>query len=228
MTNVDRIVKRKRETGSAVQLRISMVIRDDTIDEMPVFVQWAADHGLDEVMLAADLVGRVTDTAATHVQTKIAECYAIADRNPGVTLVHLSEFDRLFAAEHRVAPVRPSAPGSRLASPCSIPNHTLLVSFDGIVRPCCVSWYVLGNLNAQSVYEVWSGDAARAFRGRMAAGDFRDCSLRCPYNARPVSRSISTLRQGLSSLRRNPRETGRKVLRRLGLTTAQSDFVFKE
>lgn len=60
------------------------------------------------------------------------------------------------------------------AHPCRYPWHSVCVLADGRVVPCCRDVngdMTLGDLNHQSLLEIWNGPAVRDLRRRFAAGD---------------------------------------------------------
>ncbi len=80
--NIGRIVRRKQETKSKLIVRISSVILDETIDEIPVFIQWAVDCGVDQAIFLTNHYRGVSTGNPRHVQMRIAEGYEIAERYP--------------------------------------------------------------------------------------------------------------------------------------------------
>lgn len=60
---------------------------------------------------------------------------------------------------------------------CAYPFYSMAINADGSVSPCCVDWdrsLVLGNLNEQSLKEVWNGSAMQALRRAMFEGRRKD------------------------------------------------------
>lgn len=58
---------------------------------------------------------------------------------------------------------------------CSYPFRSVVVLWDGRVVPCCRdddAHLVLGDLNSQTLRDIWSGPAARELRRRHRSGDF--------------------------------------------------------
>lgn len=61
-------------------------------------------------------------------------------------------------------------------SPCYFPWSSLSVMSDGRVVPCCYDYdglVELGNLNDQTLDEIWNGGAMQALRSQHLAGDYR-------------------------------------------------------
>jgi MoaA/NifB/PqqE/SkfB family radical SAM enzyme len=221
VANIDRLVRRKRETGSRLTLRISAVASDYVVDELPDLVQWGVDHGLDQVTLDPDYTGQLTRYSPSYVQTQIEAAYDVADRNPQIKLLRLPEVDRRYAMRYGLSPVRPHPFSLHEQIPCTSGFDTIHISIDGRVRPCCPTWYCYGNLLHNSLLEVWQSQSAFRFRSRMLRLDFRDCWTGCDRNACPLSIALSRLRQGWAALLRDPVTATVKVARTIGLATPQ-------
>jgi molybdenum cofactor biosynthesis enzyme MoaA len=219
--NIQRMVRRKGETKSGLVIRISTVVLTETIDEIPVFVQWAVEHGLDQAIFLTDHYGGVSTKDPGRVQRRIAEAYEIADRHSSFRLIGLDLFDWHFARRCRIPPVRPRANLTATPKPCAAAFDSLLVSGAAMVKPCCWSWYVFGDLRVSSLADVWNSLNAYRFRKRMLALDFRDCPVNCDQNVRPLSFHLAQVRKGYYLLRRDPKNAVKKALRKFGLTTAQ-------
>ncbi|MBN1609661.1 MAG: radical SAM protein [Polyangiaceae bacterium] len=81
---------------------------------------------------------------------------------------------------------------------CGEPWKTLVVGHDGVVVPCHNDYdykCVLGDLNRQSVQEVWNGDAMRAFRKMHVEGRRSDSTLcsGCSASEESFAHGISLL-----------------------------------
>jgi radical SAM protein with 4Fe4S-binding SPASM domain len=58
--------------------------------------------------------------------------------------------------------------------PCTFLFYSMTILWDGTVCPCPQDWYgsmVLGNLNEQSLNEIWNGEPIRTLRRRMFRRD---------------------------------------------------------
>lgn len=56
---------------------------------------------------------------------------------------------------------------------CAYPFYSLSINADGTVSPCCVDWdrsLVLGDLNQQSLMDIWHGEKLRQLRLQMLEG----------------------------------------------------------
>lgn len=58
---------------------------------------------------------------------------------------------------------------------CTFLYYSMTILWNGLVCPCPQDWYgtmVMGDLNHQTVEEVWNGEPIRGMRRRASAGDF--------------------------------------------------------
>ncbi len=224
IANIRRLVAGRSETKSKLKLRLSMVVLDETVHQLGDFVQWAADNGADEVMFHTDYLRGIRKVAQDVVQRHVAKAYEVADRNPHVAIQLLEAFDRIFALQHGLKPIRVEAIKPRADKPCNIPFDYIAINPDGTTFPCCKSWYPIGNLVESSLQDVWSSVESYRFRRRMMNMNFSDCMVACDSNANPVHPRIANARKAYWIVRRDPRSAVKKGLRRLGFTSAQIDL----
>lgn len=218
------MVRRKRELNSPVVLRISTVVLPETIDELPVFMRWAAERGLNQVIYHIDPTLSANERDARRVQQRIAEAYSVADQHPQLHVIALNEFDWFYAQRHNLKPVRDRSFFKVAPKPCAIAFDNLYVTYTGIVRPCCKSWFPLGNVIDDPIETVWNSRQAYVFRRRMLNLDFRDCVISCDLNAKPIDHRMSLARKAYWVVRRDPRVAFSKAKRKLGFTNAQLDL----
>lgn len=63
---------------------------------------------------------------------------------------------------------------------CSLPYTTLDFNFNGDAAFCCTAYPVLGNINTQTILEIWNSPKAQAMRKRLYSGRYyRDCKKSC-------------------------------------------------
>lgn len=223
VANIDRMVRRKQELSSKVVLRASTVVLEETVHELPLFIEWAAQHGLNQVIYHVDTMLSAKPRDTKKVQQYIAKAYHAAEKHPQIQVISLNEFDWFYANAKKITPVRPRELFDRPAGACSLAFDNLFVSYTGFARVCCKSWYPLGNLIEDPIEKVWNGRAAQSFRRRMLNLDFRDCLTACDLNARPIDQRLADLRKAYWVTRREPGKIYARVLRKLGVTNAQLD-----
>ena len=68
---------------------------------------------------------------------------------------------------------------------CTRPFEFFETYDDGSIGFCCPSWYnnyEIGNINDNSIEEVWNGEAAQELRRSILDGSFRYCDEKvCPH-----------------------------------------------
>ncbi len=113
------------------------------------------------------------------------------------------------------------APDRRRFTPCTFPWFALAVFADGTVAPCPQDFHgrlAVGNLNRQSVAEIWNGAPLRELRQRMHAGrvdDLLPCAA-CDQIRRPTFLGVPTpnlrtfVKETLGGYRLLPRLLGGK------------------
>ena len=66
--------------------------------------------------------------------------------------------------------------------PCFIPQFYMYVDSEGNVLPCCVAphhmkpEYIMGNLYAQSIAEIWNSDRYSSLRNNLETPSLKICS----------------------------------------------------
>lgn len=94
----------------------------------------------------------------------------------------------------------PAAPGPAeteslaLPFPCSEPWSNLNINASGEVRPCCFNDIVLGDLNRQSIEEIWNGPGYTALRRDMVEGRVPETCATCVRNGRVKRNAFLSLR----------------------------------
>lgn len=64
---------------------------------------------------------------------------------------------------------------------CPQPFYQMVIHSDGIVSPCCVDYdkkIIVGDINKESLKEIWSGKEYQRLRKKILQGDLKD-ELRC-------------------------------------------------
>jgi radical SAM protein with 4Fe4S-binding SPASM domain len=179
--NLRRFVALKRELGvETPRLSLWVTGMKTTVGDLPELVRVAAAHDVCEVYLQRLVYserGIATHDQALYGKAAPEERAAVeqAERlaaDLGVTLRGSGELGPAALVD------RPAA-GDAPWRGCHRPWRLLYITANGNVLPCCVAPFTgvpyaritLGNLNSQSVAEVWNGDRYRAWRSTMLAGE---------------------------------------------------------
>lgn len=197
-SNLDRLNRFRLASapGPRTHLQLNFVLMRCNVDELPAFVELAAEVEADHVFAQHLIV--VTDDARGESLFDEPERYDAARTAALETAARLGISVDLpapyrSAAERGVAPHGRSGtgcdaptsatPSSRI--PCHMPHKTAFVFYDGRVYPCCHPYahrcMQMGDLATQSFDEIWNGKRYRNLRAGMGDGDAphicRSCSL---------------------------------------------------
>src|SRR5262249_15430043 len=174
-TNVARLVALQREIGRVTpRVSIWFTASRANVEELPAFVQLAADLAVPEVYvqrLVFNGLGLATDANALHgrlekrEQALLAEAEALAARR-GIA-IRASGLASPAASLHGKA-----SDDARPWAGCQRPWTLAYVTANGNVLPCCISPWVardyrgliLGNAFTERFEDVWDGERYRRFR----------------------------------------------------------------
>ncbi len=174
VANVRRLVELERERGRSVP-RVSLWFTASraNLDELPAFVQLAADLGVDEVYvqrLVFNGLGLATAENALHGRLHRQE-QELLDAAEG--LAHaLGLALRASGLTTPLVSLTGGAPSPRPWAGCQRPWTLSYVTANGNVLPCCISPWVarnyqaliLGNALAEPFADIWNGERYRRFR----------------------------------------------------------------
>lgn len=118
------------------------------------------EHQIPEIYRLAEEIG------IDEVKLKTAQIYDYEPGNPLIpTLDQYSRYRQQADGTYRIK--------NRLLNHCWKLWHACVITWDGMVVPCCFdkdAQYRLGNLQERSLREVWQDDAYRAFRKKLMQG----------------------------------------------------------
>jgi MoaA/NifB/PqqE/SkfB family radical SAM enzyme len=172
--NVARLVALQHEMGRATP-RVSLWFTASraNVEELPAFVQLAADLGVPEVYvqrLVFNGLGLATDANALHgrlekrEQARLAEAEALAAHR-GIAI-------RASGLTSPLASLHGDADAARPWAGCQRPWTLAYVTANGNVLPCCISPWVardyrgliLGNAFTERFEDIWDGERYQRFR----------------------------------------------------------------
>jgi len=171
--NVARLVGLQRQLGRTTP-RVSLwfTATRANVDELPGFVQLAADLGVGEVYvqrLVFNGMGLATEANALHGRLRAQELARLTDAEALAT--HHGIAMRASGLTNPLASLQASD-DARPWSGCQRPWTLAYVTANGNVLPCCVSpWVardyaglVLGNAFAERFEKIWDGTRYQQFR----------------------------------------------------------------
>src|SRR5262249_5567219 len=173
-TNVARLVALQREIGRVTpRVSIWFTASRVNVEELPAFVQLAADLAVPEVYvqrLVFNGLGLATDANALHgrlrerEQALLTEAEAVARRH-GIAM-------RASGLTTPLASLHGSGDTARHWAGCQRPWSLAYVTANGNVLPCCISPWVatdydrliLGNAFEERFEAIWDGERYQRFR----------------------------------------------------------------
>jgi MoaA/NifB/PqqE/SkfB family radical SAM enzyme len=218
-SNLTRLTELRRERGASLDIRLSFVIIPENVHEIADFVEFGKQHGVD-VRFFFDATRMPVENQ--RVEEEVARAFELKRSYRDVMdVLGLSTFYNYYChhrgVENRFADEREAA-----AEKCNAPWQGLNVDRNGLVQFCCMSNLILGDLNKATIEDVWNNRRARAFRKRMAEGDFRYCQPDCSLNTNPnytfdLVKSQYYLSRFISEFRSSPSVAYKKAMRKLKL-----------
>jgi radical SAM protein with 4Fe4S-binding SPASM domain len=191
--NLARLTEARDAAGSALEVRGVMVLMRGNLDELPALLRLLHAHRVDELLvqrLSSDLAQ--PDLPAPYIPIRR---YVDDAQLDGGDLDHAeADFDEARALAtslgmrlHLPRLVPEPAAAERAAPRCRWPWDQLYVTAAGELLPCCMvstaDRATFGNVfdDAGGLEGRWHGEAAQAFRERLAAGTppsvCRSCAL---------------------------------------------------
>jgi len=195
--NIRRLIAERDRRGLVLpEVVINMCLMRANVADVPAFVRLAHDlrvtaahlfhmnHGASYRFGWFDYAAQHCDQDPDTHDRFVEEGFALAEQL-GVRL-HLSGRRRLAVADSERKHWGTEVTGARFF--CSKPWDSLLVQVNGDVFNCCWQARPLGNLERESLWQIWNGPLLRDLRARTAAGDphpvCTESSSRCPFLGR--------------------------------------------
>jgi MoaA/NifB/PqqE/SkfB family radical SAM enzyme len=207
-THLDAAVLKEKESNKPFINNVSMVITEESINDMVPFVKLLLQKGLN-AMIRFDVQNfELTDKIREAEETAYKLAYYCEDYIE-VKLWHNPSHQHDDAIMKRIRKEEagqkreflqsiPSLPEKHARKPivtlfdyaqpdaagnCTLPGRCLAIMIDGSACPCYnLPGYVVGNLNKLTAGELLTNDKMKRLRHRVANGDYRLCFDRCPHN----------------------------------------------
>jgi radical SAM protein with 4Fe4S-binding SPASM domain len=181
----------EREGHAKPQVSAWLTGLRETIEELPDFVRVAAETGVKEVHLQRlvyfkdDAIGMARPDQALYEQLSAAEAVHI-ERATAVA----EELGITFSASGGASEPGVSLKRNDNGSPwslCRRPWTVMYFTANGRALPCCIAPfsqrgyenYTLGNATQQSLREIWTGPAYRAFRSALKSNRPAEACANC-------------------------------------------------
>jgi len=225
--NLEMLHSLKQQRGLTYPLlTLVFVAMRRNIQELPAFVEMAHRFGAHEIHVLRLLpnpgeVEKKETISLSEIHGPYQEAFGKAQEF-GIRLSHIAYTDDELDVQVRqstkepedILPIshdfdRRSQFDFRGLPFCLSPWTEILIDVNGKIRPCCYHPMVLGDLNKESVLDIWNNDQYQEFRNKILNHDFRECH-HCPWlhkvfhyhqpeqaNQRaPLNQRFRTLEQG--------------------------------
>ncbi|MBI5878456.1 MAG: radical SAM protein [Chloroflexi bacterium] len=200
-------------------LQIAFVAQPDNVAELPDMVEMVKSVGvhqltvsaMDDFLLPQDL--NVSEAGALGPKefarrkfNEMMERARAADVSIGIESPHrfYHEIGDTTSYGEEIAPelfsndyTRDEIVAKGWRKGCSVPWAHVIIGANGEVHPCCISPTVLGNLNDNSIDEIWFGPKYQSFRKALkSARPPRDC-FQCRRAIWNPPTPLDTLREAM-------------------------------
>jgi radical SAM protein with 4Fe4S-binding SPASM domain len=165
-------MSRKRSAGKEIHTILSFVLMRSNAATIKPALAFAAEHGIDHV----SVVPLLAFTEDMVDEIFVWDEAAFAALHQELT----AEATRLGVALAIQAPVKRWRDDD-IHAPCEVPWGAAAITANGDVMACCIPGTVIGNVNEQSLSEIWNGAKYAAFRSRVNTPDppapCRNCGM---------------------------------------------------
>ncbi len=191
---IARFMARKRVERPEIHTIISFVLMRSNAATIKPALAFAQEHGIDHVsvvpMLAftEDMLDEILVCDDAAYSALYAELTAEATR-VGVALAMQPPVKRWREDD--------------IHTPCEVPWATAAITANGDVMACCMPGTVIGNLNEQSLDEIWNGADFAAFRMRVNSpnppASCRNCGMARVRNNRKAYAPVRYARPAVAA-----------------------------
>jgi len=176
--NIERLMSKRASPMPPVS--ISMVVLNENVRELHDFIKLGNNLGVDEVYFIVDPILSFNLTLPEKEIIAEIERAEVLSQNSRVRVDGLNSFKRHFKNDDSV-----KAANSVKCQICPMPFRTLVVENNGDLKLCCDTWIKIGNLNKNTLEELWRGAKAEQFRKRIKGNNYLWCEPYCPDNPNP-------------------------------------------
>lgn len=158
LAKIARFMSRKRAARKEIHTLISFVLMRSNAATIKPALAFARENGIDHV----NVVPLLAFTEDMLDEIFFWDEVAFARLHEELT----TEAARLGVALAIPAPVQHWREDD-IHAPCEVPWGTVAITANGDVMACCMPGTVIGNLNEQSLDDIWTGPGFAAFRMRI-------------------------------------------------------------
>ena len=158
LAKVAAFMSRKRSVRPEIHTIVSFVLMRSNAATIKPALAFAREHGIDHVSVVPLLAFTDDMLEEMFVWDEAAYAELHAELQTEATRVGVA-----LAMQPPVEHWR----DEDMHAPCEVPWATAAITGNGDVMACCMPGTVIGNLNRQSLDEIWNGPAFATFRSRV-------------------------------------------------------------
>jgi radical SAM protein with 4Fe4S-binding SPASM domain len=179
LAKVAHFMSRKAAARKEIHTIISFVLMRSNAGTIKPALAFAREHGIDHVSVVPLLA---------FTEDMVDEIFVWDETAYAALYEELStEAARLGVALAMQPPVEQWRHDD-IHAPCEVPWATTTITANGDVMACCMPGTVIGNLNDETLDEIWNGRAFSAFRSRVNSpnppSSCRNCGMSRVHNNR--------------------------------------------
>lgn len=228
VANIKDLVAAKQRASSGLLLEASMLVLPENIHEMGSFVEVCEKLGFDKAFFITPLFHQIKNIDREVARRSIKEACDMKDSFTGTNIVGIESIAKNLFPEPDDEMIqlieRSNERGDRDPSyydaVCKYPWNSLYVKHTGDVMVCCAAWFAMGNLNDNSIEDIWNSSHALDMRKKMAAKDYSLCKRICPFNVNPSKKRRESLnvvgRKLVYRFAKDPGMTIKKIKKEMG------------
>ena len=161
-------LRRKQMAKTKCQLHLQNVLQKCNILGIKEMFRYAEELGVDYIHF--ELISPLSaDQMLTTDQLKSAADSLLSCKTYSRIPCNL---DRILRILDREVTNSESQTAFRPASRCSVGFDSAFITSDGVVKPCCFSDEIMGNVRENSFKAIWRGEKYSEFRKRLINGNF--------------------------------------------------------
>ncbi len=160
--NIAQFMRMRNSRRPSLKTSLSMVLMRRNLNQLIPAIDFAAEHGI-EVVSWAHLMVFTPDMVEESLMLDVRGYRAAYE----AAMEHARKKGVAFWAPTPLLTLKPR----KGHLPCPVPWSGAIVTGDGDVRACCMPESVVGNLNEQSLKQIWNGERMQAFRAAVNTPD---------------------------------------------------------
>lgn len=203
------ILKKYREKAKDMTLSINYVVMKSNYLEIPKMLEFAAGFGVEHIMLTPidhteseeNIFYHRDPKAADYLKNNMLKIHQRAEElsiylDNFIPPIEVELSEEAGTAENKSdesgeseAPAASDLKSKKIF--CYKPWEYMYIDIGGVVRPDCFCRVAVGDVNKESLMDIWNGEGMRNYRSRMLSGDYEGFCNRICYECENSGGCIS-------------------------------------